>query len=310
MNNRHAYCIIAHQDPLMLHVLVAMLDHPLNDIYIHIDKRTDIRPFLGIQANWSQVTFLPKRIRVEWGSTKQIETELLIFEYAQNHGTYSYYHMMSGLDLPLQSQNHIHDFFDNQRNGVEFVNVNKEDDDYLKDLEYKTCYYHYFVRSLSDSNRSLSHYWHYYLHALCVKFQMSLGIRRGYPFELKKGSNWVSITDRFVSYLLCHKEEISRTFRNTLCGDEIFLQSFLWNSPFRKNLFPKEGNFSGGNMREIKWINHKPHVWVEDEYDYLISSGQLFARKFTSQDRVLLLKLSQHNDCYETVKRVLEGHKR
>ena len=163
MEYRHAYCIIAHQDPVMLHVMVAMLDHPLNDIYIHIDKKSDINPFLSISAKHSKVCFLPERISVEWGGTSQIDVELLIFEYALSHGEYSYFHMMSGQDLPIKSQEYIHDFMDNQHPNYEFVTVNHPDESYWKDLEYKTRYYHFFVKSLNGNNHSFSHYWHYYL---------------------------------------------------------------------------------------------------------------------------------------------------
>lgn len=38
---RHAYCIMAHGHPSVLAELVRRLDHPSNDIYIHIDKRAD-----------------------------------------------------------------------------------------------------------------------------------------------------------------------------------------------------------------------------------------------------------------------------
>ena len=65
MEHRHAYCIIAHTDPLMLRVLVAMLDHPQNDIYIHIDRRVDIAPFMLVKTRWSKVFFLPQRLAVE-----------------------------------------------------------------------------------------------------------------------------------------------------------------------------------------------------------------------------------------------------
>lgn len=301
---KHAYCIIAHQDPVMLRVMVAMLDHPLNDIYIHIDKKVDINPFLSISAKQSMVCFLPGRISVEWGGTSQIEVELMLFEYAFNHGDYSYFHMMSGLDLPLYNQDYIHDFIDNKNNGSEFVTINQEDEGYLKDLEYKTRYYHFFVRNLSDSQHSFSHYWHYSLHAIAVKVQQFLGIRRNYPFEIRKGSNWVSITRQFVAYLLTNKNNIKYIFRNALCADEIFLQTLLWNSPFREKLYHPEDHIHG-NMRNIMWVNHKPYIWKEKDYDSLLSSRKLFARKFSSQNKDLLLLLAKHNGCLEAVQAVL-----
>ena len=288
----------------MLHVMVAMLDHPLNDIYIHIDKKVDITPFLGAATKWSNVYYLPKRINVEWGSTSQIETELLIFEYANNNGHYSYFHMMSGQDLPLQPQDVIHHFFDNQHPGLEFVTINPHQDE--KDIEYKTRYFHYFVKSLSDTQHSLSHYWHYYLHGITVRAQKIIGIQRTYPCALKKSTHFVSITRGFVSYLLAQKDYIRKTFAHTLCADEIFLQTILWNSSFRHNLYSPAAGIQG-NMRYIVWENQKAHIWKDGDFESLLSSPYLFALKFTSSDKGLLLKIAEHNDCYEEVERILEN---
>ena len=290
----------------MLRVMAAMLDHPLNDIYIHIDRKVDITPFLDIETKYSTVNFLPERIKVEWGGTSQIDVELLIFEYALNHGNYSYFHMMSGQDLPLHSQDYIHDFIDNKHPGCEFVTVNNEYESDLRDLEYKTRYYHFFVKNLSDSDHSFSHYWHYYLHALAIKVQRLVGVRRHYPFPLKKSLHFVSVTKAFVTYLLSKKDLIKRTFVHTLCADEIFLQSILWNSDFRGKLYSPPSPKCVGSMRKILWVNHKAHIWNIDDYDSLVSSEDLFALKFTSDDKSLLLKLAQHNGSYEAVKAIID----
>lgn len=305
VENRHAYCIIAHQDPVMLHVMVAMLDHPLNDIYIHIDRRVDITPFLEIKTKWSKVCFIPKRYAVEWGNPVQIDTELLIFEYAYNNGPYSYYHMMSGQDLPLRSQDRIHEFMDKEHPHSEFVTVNDEGPEYLQDLEYKTRYYHYFVKSLSDTNHSFSHYWHYFLHGLAIKVQKLFGVKRTYPFELKKSLHFASITHEFLTYLLSQKALIRKTFAHTLCCDEVFLQSILWNSPFRDNLYTRADG-GAGSMRKIVWINHKAHVWNKNDIDILLSCPELFALKFTSRDPEILLMIAKHNGCLDAVQSILQ----
>ena len=40
-----------------------------------------------------------------------IKVELLLFKTAHSHFKYTYYHLMSGVDLPLKSQEYIHQFF-------------------------------------------------------------------------------------------------------------------------------------------------------------------------------------------------------
>ena len=233
---------------------------------------------------------------------------MLIFEYAYNHGPYSYYHMMSGQDLPLKSQEYIHHFMDEEHPHCEFVTVNNEGPDYLQDLEYKTRYYHFFVKSLSDTNHTFSHYWHYCLHGLAIKAQTLLGVKRKYPFELKKSLHFASITHEFLSYLLSQKAFIRKTFAHTLCADEIFLQSILWNSPFREKTFTREDG-GPGSMRKIVWVNHKAHVWNKDDIGTLFTCPELFALKFTSQDPEALLMIAEHNGCLEAVRAVLDSAK-
>lgn len=40
--NKHAYLIIAHNEPYLLETLVNLIDDERNDIFIAVDKRTDI----------------------------------------------------------------------------------------------------------------------------------------------------------------------------------------------------------------------------------------------------------------------------
>lgn len=46
-NPRHAYCIIAHNQPRLLWRLLSLLDDERNDIYLHIDKKADYQKLIG-----------------------------------------------------------------------------------------------------------------------------------------------------------------------------------------------------------------------------------------------------------------------
>lgn len=62
---KHAYCILAHNEPELLKVLVSLLDDVRNDIYIHLDKMADISKY-SVLTSKSSVYFIP-RIKVLWG---------------------------------------------------------------------------------------------------------------------------------------------------------------------------------------------------------------------------------------------------
>lgn len=50
IRNRHAYLIIAHDQPELLQILISLIDDVRNDIFITIDSRTDINIFKNIKA--------------------------------------------------------------------------------------------------------------------------------------------------------------------------------------------------------------------------------------------------------------------
>ena len=108
---RHAYLIIAHNQFALLRKEIDLLDCPENDIFIHIDKKAKgfcEDDFKDI-CKHSKVTFVP-RIDVRWGGLSQVEVEYLLLEYAVK-GKYDYYHLLSGVDLPIKSNEEISNWF-------------------------------------------------------------------------------------------------------------------------------------------------------------------------------------------------------
>lgn len=53
--SRHAYCIIAHNDPYCLQTLVNLIDDERNDIFIIPDKKADSLSLSEIKANKSKL---------------------------------------------------------------------------------------------------------------------------------------------------------------------------------------------------------------------------------------------------------------
>lgn len=115
---KHAFLIIAHSQYDILKVLVELLDHPNSDIFILIDKKSPLPK--NLICRFSTLHLLSKRIDIRWGDISQIKAELLLFKAALSFGGYSYYHLLSGVDLPIKPLNYIFDFF-KRNDGKEFV---------------------------------------------------------------------------------------------------------------------------------------------------------------------------------------------
>lgn len=102
-----AYLILAHTDPCMLHRLIGSLwveGHTW--FYVHVDKKTDIRPFLPVgNEDWADsCCFLQKRIKVWWGGFSQCKSMWLLLETAlKSEEHFDRFVLLSGLDYPLWS---------------------------------------------------------------------------------------------------------------------------------------------------------------------------------------------------------------
>lgn len=109
--DKHAYLIIAHSNLKQLQQLLLLLDDPRNDIYIHLDLKSnsDIKKITPLHMKYSHCKFC-ERVNVGWGNVSQLQTEFNLFELA-TQVEHSYYHLISGIDLPLHSQDYIHRYF-------------------------------------------------------------------------------------------------------------------------------------------------------------------------------------------------------
>lgn len=273
---KHAYLIIAHNEFEILDLLLKAIDDERNDIYIHFDcKLTDYPVF---QTLHSCLFILSDCIDVRWGDISVVEVEYKLFEAAYVHGGYSYYHLLSGVDFPLKSQDYIHGFM-NRNEGKEFIGYYQGD--ISKEVERKVCLWHLFPKSFRG-DLTFDMLMKKGLRALFIRLQLWSGIRRNRQVNFRKGTQWVSVTHLFVGFLLQRKDEVMRTYSHTFCADEIFVQTICWNSSFRERIYNSDDE-GGGCMRMIGWRNNALLEWTEKDFDELMASKALFARKFSGR---------------------------
>jgi hypothetical protein len=276
---------MAHNNFDILNTMLHLLDNDNNDIFIHLDKK--IKRIKIWKGEKSSIIVLDKRFDIRWANESQIKLELYMFSEAFKHGPYVYYHLLSGVDMPLKNNNYIHDFF-KANLGKEFVGfvplsiMNKE--------VFKVINYHFFTNHLKDKTNKWTK-----IHWRLIELQMKYGISRKTRHEYRKGSNWVSITNEFVKYLIDRKKEIIKEYKFTFGCDEIFLQTELWNSPFRKNIYDINDEFHS-SMRKIDWNRGCPYTWKENDFNELISSNAIFARKFDECHMDIVKKIANALD--------------
>lgn len=275
---KHAYLIQAHDQFGLLKMLVQELDDPLNDIYIHIDKKSKNFDRDNIKsAVQRSKTFFVDSISVVWGGESQIRAELRLFKAAYNNEQeYIYYHLISGVDYPIKTQKEIHDYFEKNR-GKEFIEYWDRD---LKSYEYRIKYRYPLQEKIGRYTNDPKTIILRLVSKVLVFFQYLCRIDRVKDYEgnVKIGGQWVSLSDEFVGYLLEQEITIHKYFLKGVAADELFIQSICWNSKFRDNVF------SGGHQRLIDWNRGSPYTWQEDDFNEIICSDKLFIRKVTEKN--------------------------
>ena len=276
---------MAHENSFVLKTLLKLLDDERNDIYIHFDAKCllNFKDELKRLVTKSGLYFTDKRLAVIWGNISQVEAEYVLFEAAYNQFNYSYYHLLSGSDLPLKSQDFIHAFFE-KMDGKEFIGFSGNI--YIEKVRYIHIFSKYF-RSKSNVFHLISN--------LFIFFQRIVNYNRvkNNPIIIKKGPNWVSVTNKFVSYIIDNKGVVLKLFKFSKSPEEFYKQTLAYNSTFNQNIFSKQDTFVGC-LREIDWVRGFPYIWKSNDFDYLVNSEKIFARKFSEFENELVVKIQNY----------------
>ena len=259
---KQAYLIEAHKCDEMLLTLLRMLDVPWNDIFIHMDsKNTDYQP--------ETVECRMKYAKVLWGGVSQVKAELVLLKTAVAHGPYQHYHLISGVDLPIQTQEDIRAFFEANPD-VEFVHFDPHPFSPFND---ERVYYRHFFQNIDLRRHPVLGV----INGILLSGQKLLKIKRNQDVHFTKGSNWFSCTDGFARYLLTKEEWVLQVLDKTFCSDEFFVQTLIAQSPYQDKIYQGPGDTSA---RAIDWDRGNPWVWKYADLEQLKASPCMFARKF------------------------------
>lgn len=288
---RHAYLIMAHHQWSLLKTLISLLDDKRNDIYIHVDKKADEVPFTEIKnaAKISKLVFVD-RISVDRGSFSLFEAEMILLRAALHSAEYSYFHLLSGQDLPLKNQDYIHEFFE-KHDGRNFIDVITPE--HMKKEWYeRVSLYQVFSRYINKASSAAVPV--RCIRKILLKTQKTFCVNRFKKYEemgfvLCFGSNWFSITKEFAVYIAENYGLIKDIFCNyTFAPEELILQTFLWSSPiFKDTLYDSQElnhKVNRANLRAIFWNGKaSPEIITMERFKTIQNTMNLYARKFDNE---------------------------
>ena len=282
MHGKHAYLIMTHADEYLLQVLISMLDDKRNDIYIHADSKWTNFAQEKFSTQHAGLYILSHRLDGRWGDISLMHIEYELYRTAYARGGYDYYHLLSGSDLPIKSQDYIHSFFSTQK-GKPFISYwnygGSAADTYYKVSRYAFCMpletspllrNRYLNIAVAKMRRVVS----------SILFKL-LGEREDSK-NFFKGANWSSLPTECVELLLAREKQMRKRLRWTRNGEEIFAQTILWQDYFA----PKGIQMSDcwDDLRLVNWQNspYSPDIFSLEDFSEIQKSRKLFARKFSS----------------------------
>ena len=237
--------------------------------------------------------YFAKRGDIKWGHISLTMCEVELVELATKTGNYHYYHMLSGVDFPIKSQDYIHSHLENE-NSL-FISYHK-DGEYGDNYMYKVQYYFPLMRFVGRGYHDGPGKKKAFLRWLTtqewknIDRQRARGVDRTkkYPgITFYKGDNWFSIPDDFARYLVANKRRIKKMFAMTNGPDEFVMQTMALNSQFKERV-------KNESLRDIDWNRGNPYEYKLEDYNELIEKKEFFARKISYVNEPLLVnKLSQ-----------------
>ena len=284
---KQAILVQCHKNPKQVNLLLDALDDPNLDIYVHIDKKSNIGSEI---KTGKQIHILPDEYRVDvgWAVISQVEATLNLMRYAAAWGEYGHYLLCSGQDYPLVKASELSDFL-NKNADFNFVQIwaSKKGGGYTNNYDKRTeIYYPYSVLGNTLPKRI----------AKRALVELTGGYNRTWPIFRRKqlenvdfyfGSQWVCISgemEKWVEEYIKNHQEFIEFYRHTNCPDESFFQTLLMNSPYkdrRQDYLHYIDWSSGGNS---------PKNLDVSDIDRMMKSGKLMARKFEDEGVIEILK--------------------
>ena len=260
-----AHLILCHSNPSQLERLVKRLLHNDAWIYIHLDNKAAIAPFLHLQE-LPNVIFVKKRVNVYWGGYSIIQATLNGFTEILASGlTFDYINLLSGQDYPIKSTATIHQFLANNP-GKAFMHTLSVEHEWQEAIP-RIAKYH-----LANVNFPGKYRVERLINAVMPKRKLPLAL-------IPVGrSQWFTVTPTHIAYIvdyLSSNKQVVDFFKLSWAPDEMIFQTVLYNSIYKNDII-------NDNLRYIDWSagGASPKVLTMADAAALKNSDKLFARKF------------------------------
>lgn len=286
----HAFLIMVHNNSYAFFENLKLIDSPQTDIYVHVDDKFKDFDYQRAKENihCSNIFFIKNRINVEWGGYSQVLAEINLLQSAFSSKKYEYFHLISGSDMLIKPVSYITKIC-NDSQGAIFLDCRKLSKKVDTKLYQRVAIPHVLV-GFFGSKYKLQSVFARIVDSFQTNFRFYLMRQDNVEkknIELFFGSNWFSLPNDAVEYILHNKKQIDDIFEKGRNTDELFIQTILGNvKAFADRMISPR--------RFIDWSAGLAHPKVLTMFDYqrMIMSDAFFARKFDdSIDKEIIDKI-------------------
>ncbi len=292
---RIAFLNLCHTDPqIVARVANKLTKNPNFDMYIHVDAKSDIKPFQELLKDNEQVYFIEKRQKVYWGGYHAIlATYALLEEALASPRHYDYVVTLQNLDYPIKSNQYIEDFFEKNK-GTEYIRgcrIAKTDD-----WHYAEKYKIYNSRDkdfyLKKHSKPIKLIWDGMNALKSISTIGFNGVHKenGEEIELYYGTAQWAVTRECAEYMIDFRKKhprFNQRMQHIKFPDEEYFHTIVHNSPFKIKCVRYDEPVQRWlvNWRNIHYFEFPSAgvvTFTEREYDKLMQLDELFCRKVRS----------------------------
>lgn len=280
-----AILITAYKNVNQIIDIINYFDDRFN-FYIHIDKKSNLNDFDAL--NQFKNVSIYSIYKINWGSLNHLKAIIYLSNKAFENYNNIYFHLISGQDFPTQPIEKYINLNQNYLQWHQLPSNNWSGNGGLDRYNYFNLYdYINFIKK--GKLLSLNNYF--------ISFQKKINLKREnisnlYP-EIYGGGTWWSLTRQALEVVITDKSasKFLKRLKGCFCAEEIYFQTILLNSKIKHGII-------NDNLRYIDWQSNRggiPALLDSSDFEKIINSNYLFARKFAKSSNQLKDKLIQYN---------------
>jgi hypothetical protein len=265
-----AYLILAFKNPQQVSRLIGRLQSPNSKIFIHIDRKVDISPFLFLTQH-PNVRFISERFRIVWGGYSITECLINGMKEILADGHFNHIALLSGQDYVIGPIGEFERMLESNQE-YSFMAVEEYTEKSKWWMIARQRYEHYHLSDWSFKGKKYVH-----------KLGRMLIPKRDFIYPDYKlygggGSTFCVLSSLAAKYIVDFMEDNTKAIsyaKTTFASDEFWFQTILMNSWLRDKVINK-------SLWYMNWNGTSKHPRILTIFDYkaIVESQMFFARKF------------------------------